>query len=167
MTEIVTYLAPVGVLRIRSQYKTQRSTILFGSPAPQCHQLMWPGCGGRRWTAPRWRSAWTGWRPSGTACPARWPRTSSRWPPAWSPHWPGWCLWWSWTKSPKCSLIQDKDKTDQDLLDLLEYQSKLSGVVRGWRGRSGGWMMTSAIVMTRGQGDWPIRICPANNLEDG
>ena len=26
-------------------------------------------------------------------------------------------------------------------------------------------MVTSAIVMTWSQGDWPIRICPANHLE--
>lgn len=42
LTEIATNLAPVGVQRIWSQYKTQRSTILFGSPvSPVYVTRMW------------------------------------------------------------------------------------------------------------------------------
>ena len=48
MTEIVTYLAPVGVLRIRSQYKTQRAQSCLG---PQLPSAVSPAYVTRMWGA--------------------------------------------------------------------------------------------------------------------
>ena len=56
--------------------------------------------------------------------------------------------------------------TDQHLLDLLEYEGELPGVVRGGGGggdHAGHGMMSTTGVVTRGQGDWPVREGPTNN----
>ena len=56
--------------------------------------------------------------------------------------------------------------TDQHLLDLLEYEGELPGVVRGGGGgggHAGHGMMSAAGVVTRGQGHWPVREGPTNN----
>ena len=64
----------------------------------------------------------------------------------------------------KSSLLTDD--TNQHLLDLLEYEGELPGVVRGGGGgggHTGHGVMSAAGVVTRGQGDWPVREGPTNN----